>query len=108
MTEPFVSLDERLAEHFYRAASKWARGDGEPVEALVFDRFVCAAQDWNSLAGAGPHDLKVPSPEPVEFDPEDIPVANTYSREDFGPAEAWGWNACREYVIDMLAKGGTP
>ncbi len=38
------------------------------------------------------------------FYPQDIPVANSYSRDDFGtPEEVRGWNLCREHVIRMLS-----
>lgn len=37
------------------------------------------------------------------FDPEDIPVANDCSRDDFGSDdEVRGWNLCRDYVIGMV------
>lgn len=49
------------------------------------------------------------TPPYLPFDPEDIPVADGYSREDFGtPDEVRGWNLCREYVIDMLRGNAAP
>lgn len=37
------------------------------------------------------------------IDADSIPVADAYSREDFGEAEAFGWNACRDYLLTQGA-----
>jgi hypothetical protein len=36
----------------------------------------------------------------------EIPVANGYSREDFSPEMAKGWNQCRQYVLDRSISQG--
>ena len=53
-----------------------------------------------------------PDPEQVWlrelFSVDLIPTADAYSREEFGEREAYGWNACREYVLDLIRPVVTP
>jgi hypothetical protein len=81
-----------VAAKALREANRYPEAEDAPNEWAATCRQITerdARAVVDALAAAG-----------LLLDPDDIPVADAYSREEFGEAEAWGWNACRDFVLN--------